>query len=238
MLPEYVIDLEVEGKDGSAERVRFPVGLVAMSRYSARDRARMREVLERQRSEGATGLPHDTPSMCFTGRNLLTTGDAIEVQGERSSGEVEFVLFRREDGRAYVGLGSDHCDRAVELQFADKAKQLCPRVVSPRAWRYDDVRDHWDQLVLRSWVVKDGRRMLHQEAPLAALCTVEQQLESDPRLLVDGLVLLGGSVPSLPGTEVFEDAFEMELHDPVLDRSIHHAYTVHRLPSDEPWRGY
>src|SRR5205814_1976296 len=103
---------------------------------------------------------------CFASRYLLTSADAAEVQGEQSSGEVEFVVFNR-GSSLMIGLGSDHSDRAIETAYGDKAKQMYPRVVSPRAWHHLDVRDHWDQLVLRSWVVKDGERRLHQEAPLA-----------------------------------------------------------------------
>src|SRR5262249_12098230 len=124
-----------------------------------------------------------------------TTDDEIEVQGARTSGEVEFVVVLHGD-ELLISVGSDHCDRTVETIWQDKPKQMCPKIVAPRAWRYADVRPHWDQLQLRSWVTKDGRRRLYQEFAAASQCTVEELFESDPGIRAPGLVMLGGTAPT------------------------------------------
>jgi hypothetical protein len=237
MIPKYIVDLLVEGKDGSVEQVAFELTRLANARYTGRDRQKWRDWLDQKRREGYTGMPLENPSICFTSRYLLTTGDAIEVQGGRTSGEVEFVVFRQGE-KLFVTVGSDHCDRSsMADRFEDKPKQMCPRVISNRAWRYEDVKGHWDALILRSWVVKDGKRTLYQDSPVCTQCSVEELFEAEPLIRTDGVVLMGGTVDELMDP-VFEDEFQMELLDPVLQRSIRHRYTIGVLPSDERWRGY
>jgi hypothetical protein len=237
MLPEYRVEMEVQNVDGSVEHVPFLVGKLAMARFTARDRATMRSWLDAEREKGMTGYPLENPSICFAGRYLLTSAEEIEVQGPETAGEVEFVVFR-DGSRLYITVGSDHCDRSsMSLKYEDKPKQMAPRVIAKQFWRYEDVRDHWDQLHLRSWVTKNGVRMLYQDSPVATQCTVEQLFEHDRRVADSGTVLFGGTVDELMHP-VYEDEFEMELSDPILNRSLRHRYAVTALPDDSPWRGY
>ena len=94
---------------------------------------------------------------CFyrLGANLLTDAAAIELSGSDSSGEVEVVLLSLADG-LHVGVGSDHTDRKVEAYGVSVAKQMCPKPVSRELWTFTDVEPHWDQLMLRSWVTREG----------------------------------------------------------------------------------
>lgn len=80
--------------------------------------------------------------------DVLTTADAIEVQGERTSGEVEIVLVKTDD--LYVGVGSDHTDRALEKVSILWSKQACANVLAPRLWRFSEIASHWDSCRLRS----------------------------------------------------------------------------------------
>ena len=57
--------------------------------------------------------PEKTPMFYRVGVSRLTVADAIEVIGDGSSGEVEYVLIQFED-RIWVGLASDHTDRVYE----------------------------------------------------------------------------------------------------------------------------
>ena len=63
---------------------------------------------------------------------------AIEVLGEATSGEVEVVLVALADG-LWVGLGSDHTDRAIEAQGVALSKQLCRKPMAAGLWRFDEV---------------------------------------------------------------------------------------------------
>ncbi|ANN77160.1 DUF2848 domain-containing protein [Bordetella flabilis] len=164
---------------------------------------------------------------------LLTTDAEIEVPRADSSGEVEAVLLSTTDG-LLVGIGSDHTDRKVEAYDVTVSKQMCAKPVSRTLWRFDEVVDHWDQLVARAWRVRGGVRELYQEGPMTTL--------RDPRELADkyagasglpaGTVMFCGTQTVL-GELGYGDAFEVELHDPVLNRTLRHAYQVRVLPVDD-----
>ena len=62
--------------------------------------------------------------------------------GEDTSGEVEVVLLAFADG-LWVGLGSDHTDRAMEAHGVALAKQLCRKPMAAGLWRFDEVIAHW-----------------------------------------------------------------------------------------------
>ena len=79
----------------------------------------------------------------------------IEVVGERSGGEVEFVLLQHA-GRLWVGTGSDHTDREVEKYGVTVSKQMCEKPIAPPFWAFDDVAPHWDRLMLA--LARDRRR--------------------------------------------------------------------------------
>ena len=90
--------------------------------------------------------------------------------GPDSSGEVEPVIVSLADG-LWVGIGSDHTDRKAEAVGIALSKQLCGKPVGHDLWSYEEVEPHWDQLVLRSFAVIEGERVLYQEGPLTALRT-------------------------------------------------------------------
>jgi len=112
----------------------------------------------------AVGVQRPPTVPCFyrLGANLLTQAAAIDVVGFSSSGEVEIVLVSLADG-LHVGVGSDHTDRKVEAYSVTVSKQMCPKPIGCELWKFDDVADHWDELVLRSWVTRQKTRNLYQE---------------------------------------------------------------------------
>jgi hypothetical protein len=106
-------------------------------------------------------------------RSLLTSDDTIEVRADKSSGEVEFVLYQFDDG-LWLGLGSDHTDRKAETIGVTLSKQLCAKPVSTQLWHYDEVKPHWDKLKLRSFVPDGGKRRLYQEGPVTNMRSPEE----------------------------------------------------------------
>lgn len=175
--------------------------------------------------------PKSTPIFYRTASSLLTTADEIEVVGPSSSGEVEPVVFSTESG-LWLGVGSDHTDRQVETIGITISKQLCAKPVASAVWSFASIADHWDELIVRSWAVIDGRRRLYQEGTLANM-----------RQPSDLLSLYGGSGFVLPprsamfcgtlavhGEIQAADSFEMEIEDPKANRKISHAYRVNVLP--------
>ena len=92
--------------------------------------------------------PATTPIFYRVGAARLTIDPSIEVLGEKSSGEVEFVLLQAQ-GALWVGTGSDHTDREVEAYGVSVSKQMCEKPIAPLFWRFEDVADHWDRLAVR-----------------------------------------------------------------------------------------
>ena len=88
------------------------------------------------------------------------------------SGEVEFVLIGWQ-GRIFVGCGSDHTDRKVEAYSVTVSKQMCDKPVASVLWELEDVIAHWDKMILRSWAMIDGARVLYQEGTLDAMLPVK-----------------------------------------------------------------
>ncbi|MCD9119503.1 DUF2848 domain-containing protein [Cupriavidus sp. UGS-1] len=173
--------------------------------------------------------PASVPTFYPLAASLLTTAEVIEVPRDDSSGEIEVVLLQGNDG-LYVGVGSDHTDRKVEAYDVTVSKQMCDKPVGTQVWRFDDVADHWDSLEMRCWRVRDGERALYQEGKVTRLL--------DPRELIQRLT---GEASLPPGTAMFcgtqavigelghGEAFEVELHDPVRNRTLRHAYRVQTL---------
>ena len=157
----------------------------------------------------------------------LTTGDQVLVQDAETSGEVEIVVAVAD--RVYVGVGSDHSDRALERVSIPWSKQVCPNVLAPVLWPFEPMRARWDACVLRSWV--DER--LYQEVPVAAflhpddvIATLRARLRALPSR--DYLVFCG-TVASLDKALGFGQRWSFELEDPGAGRRIKHAYTVRNL---------
>ena len=174
--------------------------------------------------------PATTPIYYRVSARRLTTTDRIEVCGGNSSGEVEFVLIGWQ-GRVFVGLGSDHTDRKVETYSVTVSKQMCEKVMAPVLWELEDVIDHWDRMILRSHAWIDGKRVLYQEGTLDSMLSVKELVRgcfADGKL-PDGCAMFGGTFAAKGGIRP-SSRFEYELEDPVLKRSIRHAYDVIELP--------
>ena len=134
-------------------------------------------------------------------------------------------------GRIFVGLGSDHTDRKVESYSVTVSKQMCDKPMASELWELDDVRDHWDKMILRSYVVTGARRELYQEGTLDALLPVDELIRRgfEGGELPDGCAMFGGTLAAKGGIRP-ADRFEYELEDPVRKRAIRHAYDVIILP--------
>lgn len=198
--------------------------------WAGRDAARVEAHVRELEVEGIPRPPR-TPMFYVLSPSLLTTTAEITVIGGSTSGEVECLLISRADG-LWVGLASDHTDRALERTSVAKSKEVCRKPAASTLWNFNDVASHWDRLELRSFIDVGGIRTPYQEGTAAAMLP--------PAVLIQDLVDRGGAFE--PGAAMFcgtlatrfairpSTRFEMELHDPVLDRTLRHAYAVHELP--------
>jgi hypothetical protein len=191
--------------------------------WAGRDRAAVEEHIAELEAVGVP-RPSSVPVFYRVSAARLTTAAQIESTAA-SSGEVEAVLLRH-DGRLWVGVGSDHTDREVEAYGVAVSKQMCDKPLAAQLWAFDDVADHWDDLVIRSWIDDD---VLYQEGALAALVSATDLLDLAEPTLIDGTLMLCGTVPAIGGIRPAA-SFTYELADPVRERSIRAAYAIRELP--------
>jgi hypothetical protein len=175
--------------------------------------------------------PRTTPCFYRVGVNLLTTAEEIDVTGDDSSGEVEFVLLSLPEG-TFVGIGSDHTDRKVEAYGVTVSKQICPKPMGPMLWPIEPLQAHWDSLVLRSWVTRGGKRDLYQEGAVTRMLAPEDVIGRYTRgssSLPVGTAMFCGTMPLLAPMGPAE-LFEMEIEDPVRGVKLQHSYRTRTLP--------
>ena len=123
-----------------------------------------------------------------------------------------------------VALGSDHTDRKAETVGVSLSKQLCAKPVSADSWSYEEVKPHWEKLVLRSW--QDGE--LYQEGPVTAMRSPEDLMARYGKLPA-GHAMFCGTLAAKGGIRG-GSRFRMELEDPVRARKLTHEYRVKILP--------
>jgi hypothetical protein len=214
---------------GTATPLTLAIDQAVIAGWTGRDPvARDKHIAELE----AIGIarPATTPIYYRVAARRLTTADSIEVSGGDSSGEVEFVLIGSQ-GRIFVGLGSDHTDRKVEAYSVTVSKQMCDKVMAPVLWELEEVAGHWDQMILRSYAWIDGARVLYQEGKLDSMLSVTDLIQGGfgGKGLPDGCAMFGGTFAAKGGIRP-GSRFEYEFEDPVLKRSIRHAYDVIALP--------
>jgi Protein of unknown function (DUF2848) len=214
---------------GTATPLTLAIDQAVIAGWTGRDPvARDKHIAELE----AIGIarPATTPIYYRVSARRITTVDSIEVSGNDSSGEVEFVLIGWQ-GRIFVGLGSDHTDRKVEAYSVTVSKQMCDKVMAPVLWELEEVAGHWDQMILRSYAWIDGARVLYQEGKLDSMLSVADLVEGGfgGKGLPDGCAMFGGTFAAKGGIRP-ASRFEYELEDPVLKRNIRHAYDVIALP--------
>ena len=176
--------------------------------------------------------PNSVPIFYRNAVSLLTTAPEIQAVGDKSSGEVEFVLYSRDDG-LWVGVGSDHTDRKAETINVTLSKQMCAKPVGSALWRYDEVKPHWDKLTLRSFVSNGGERRIYQEGSVSNMRSPEEliKLYTGGGKLPAGTAMFCGTF-AVHGGFSYGGLFEMELEDPVLKRKLTHSYRTVSLPDE------
>src|ERR1700756_3530833 len=170
----FDLTFTIDAKGGSTP-LTLAIDQAVIAGWTGRDPvARDKHIAELE----AIGIarPATTPIYYRCSARRLTTEDQIEVCGNDSSGEGEFVLIGWQ-GRPFVGLGSDHTDRKVESYSVTVSKQMCDKPIAPVLWELEEVADHWDRLILRSHAWIGGERELYQEGTLNAMLGVDDLIK-------------------------------------------------------------
>jgi hypothetical protein len=174
--------------------------------------------------------PASTPIFYRASKQRLLVSDRIEAVGGASSGEVEFVILQYR-GKLWVGVGSDHTDREVETYGVTVSKQMCDKPIAPVFWAFDDVRDHWDKLILRSFITVDGKKQLYQEGTLDKMLAPKDLIAryTGGKQLAEGTMMFGGTFGAIGGIRP-APRFDFEIVDDVLGRKISGGYDIVSLP--------
>ena len=222
------IELIVEHSAGRCERSANAESLV-IAGWTARDRSSLEQHI-RELEELGVARPATVPVFYRVAANLLSQQEEVEVLGANSSGEAEPVVLAI-GGGVWLGVGSDHTDRSVETFSVAASKQVCPKPIGRTVWPLDEVSAHWDRLILRSYITMGSARELYQQGSLDQLRSAVELIElyTQGVGLEQGTVMFCGTLP-VRGKLRTGQRFELELEDPVMRRSLHHAYRVTQIP--------
>lgn len=226
------MNFTVHNKEGESpldlefERV-FAIG------YAGRNMEKTMEHIRELERELGVPAPKKIPTIFQCGNYVLTQERDLAFVGEKSCGEVEYVIVIRQ-GKIYIGVGSDHTDRELEAASVPKAKQICAKPICGELWDYEEMKDHWDGTRLRSWQTVDGAEDLYQDGTLADILPVEVILkELEERVGgIDNCVIFSGTVPVCDGFK-YGTNFRYEMEDEVLGRKLASDYNVIAISEEE-----
>ncbi len=222
------LPFQVVSHQGSRQET-VDISTFVIAGWTGRDKDAMeKHILELE--ELGVPRPASTPIYYRVAATRANHAHVLEASGGESSGEVEFMLLKH-DGAFYVGLGSDHTDRKLETVNVTQSKQLCDKPVAETLWPLDEVRPHWDKLILRSWIDENGAKVLYQEGPVTTMQDPADLLAGYERQdgpFADGTAMFCGTLAAKGGIRP-AGKFSYELHDPVLDRTITHWYQIKEL---------
>lgn len=219
----------VEEKAGKRE-ITYDMRGAILCGYTGRNHSAVQRHIEELKKEGVEPPPSVPTFYPKPPQGMVLERD-IQVEGQETSGEIEYVLLV--DGNSiYVTVGSDHTDRELERINILKSKQVSPAVLSKNLWNYKEIKDNWDQIQIRSWVLREGKRTLYQDSTLGTILPPEELIRSVQQRVkgsLEGIAIFSGTPPLLTEKIVFTDRFEGELLDPVLNRKITIGYSIHTL---------
>jgi hypothetical protein len=220
--------LSVQTGEG-AQRLALEDPQVVIAGFTGRDE-RSVEAHIAELMELGVPRPETVPAFFTVPGELLTLAPAaVSVAAPQTSGEAEPVLVRLPSGECYVGVGSDHTDRALETESLEASKRACAKPMGATVWPLQDVLEHWDELEL---VGETGAEAAaYQRSTLADLRRPEEVLDlvwatgADP---ARPLVVFLGTV-SLEDGFRYDSAFRATLRDPRAGRELVCSYEVREV---------
>src|ERR1700722_17919674 len=221
-----MLSFDLHDMQGKARISVEPAALIVAG-WTGRDEAALRHHIEEL---AAIGVPR-TSSVPVFYLNATLNGSQTsgrQVRGPDTSGEAEPVVVAH-GGRLWLTVGSDHTDRKAETMGIALSKQLCGKPVGRELWLLDDVAGHWDQIKLRAFATIDSRRVAYQDGTLAGMRAPGDLIARGGKPLAPGTVMFCGTLAAIGGIRP-ASRFEVELEDPVVGRTLRHAYDIDVLP--------
>lgn len=228
-----VLYFTLKRKSGEASAVELEVKHLVHCGRTARDRLKLPQHVALAPSSTGERRPVHGPIAFLVPQVNATCATRIEAYDIRNNAEVEPVLMFDDQEHLLITVGSDHADRNLESLAGPKSKLWSPKILGTEAWLFEEVMDHWDDIRLKMWSYSGGKRLLYMDdrlveiLPPGDLITVVKE-QCDLSSLAN-TVIFGGSVPFLTEGPVWGSAWDFEMFDPVLQRSISHHYDVDLL---------
>ncbi|MCF8563168.1 DUF2848 domain-containing protein [Alicyclobacillus tolerans] len=211
-------------------QIAFPVESVICVGYSGRNRDAVMKHIHELKELGVPE-PNEVPTIFPVSNNSVTQASNIQVVGDTTSGEVEFVLLISGD-ETFVTVGSDHTDRSFETVSIPHSKQLCAKPLANQVWELGSVMDHWDEISLTCEIWNGDAWEVYQNGRVSGILDVDSILSfAHERQRIDprGTVVFCGTVPIHSGKFRYADAYRLTISDPVLNRAIVHEYNVDNI---------
>lgn len=213
------------------KELSFEVKRIINGGYTGRDAKAAKKHIDELKAQGISS-PDEIPAFYPVTSDNITLPNQIEVLGEKTSGEAEFVILVT-NGKLYIAVGSDHTDRELEKHSIWMSKQVCPNVISQQLWDYSSIKDHWDKIRLKSWVKVGGEKKLYQSGTLSELLRVEDLLGKVRDRLNDqsttNMIIYSGTIPVLFDHLIFSDYFEARLVDEKKGCELACEYTIRSI---------
>ena len=224
------LELVLESKQERRE-LTFRYDRMVNAGYVGKNQEEVRRHIEELAAKGIPG-PKSIPVLYPVVCSVLSLEPTIEVYGNETSGEVEYVLCIVTEDEVYVGLGSDHTDRHLEETDIPRAKQICPNLMGRTVWPLEEVESHWDDLLINAHVVKDGKDTLYQEGRLGLLLNPAELMSFVKSKIpgpLENLIIYSGTMGMLTGEFVFGQKFSAKLIDEKLNRRLEISYDIRPL---------
>ncbi len=218
------LDLQLVEKHRESRNDPFMPSRMFNAGLTGRNADDVRKHIEELLESGIPVSPH-VPTLYGVSDHLLTTCQSIQVHGQETGGEVEYVLLWHA-GEVYITVGSDHTDYGLERHSGPKAKNVCPNIIAPVAWRYEDIAPHFDELVIEADIRINGEWSPYQRDVAGSLLPPSYWFENLSKLdlIQDGLILFSGTIPTINGL-LFGDAYRIRIVDPVGGQNLEHEYS-------------
>ncbi|MGH3435714.1 MAG: DUF2848 family protein [Sciscionella sp.] len=194
---------------------RVDVNWVFNGGYAGRDQAEVQHHVDELAKLGVPA-PSRVPSLYPLSNFLLSQGDSTQVPHNQTSGEAEWALIIADDpSDVYIVGACDHTDRDLERHGVAWSKQSAPDFLGILAWRWDDIKDDFDNFTLRAWVTNQGREEPIQDGSPAQLLSPAYWLDAltEANLARPGTLLMSGTIPMIPDVNQFAEAWRVELAD-------------------------
>lgn len=210
-------------KQGATEK-EFNLEKLIVVGFAGKDIEKTMEHIQELEAEGIK-CPKTVPVVYQCSKEILTNSHTIDVIADKTSGEVEYLILV-DNGKYYIGIGSDHTDRALEAVSIHKSKQLCLKPYAKDFWDYDEIKDHFEEIKLISSQIVAGKEIEYQAGKTSDLLPLDRIIaEIEKEMTIDNSLIYTGTVPLKDGFK-FGSKFSCKLVDEKLNRTLTLSYDI------------